>query len=160
MAYRCPVKERFWRDMVARFEADDCAAREFCRRHRLAESAFHFWRRELVRRDAQDAANFQNPHRPASADKAVDAQDPRTLPNFNSSANDRAATPLFQSVVIRPAKRRDDDASCTPIDLRLRGGHVLRIRAGFDAGTLRQLLQLLDSSTAHGKPGERNGAGE
>lgn len=156
MAYRCPVKERFWRDMLARFEADDCTAREFCRRHRLAESAFHFWRGELARRDAQDAANSPNAHRSASAD----AQEPRALPNFNSSANDGATTPLFQPVIIRPAKCRDDDASRTPIDLRLRGGHVLRIRAGFDAGTLRQLLQLLDSSTAHGKPSGRNGAGE
>ena len=156
MAYRCPVKERFWRDMLARFEADGCTAREFCRRHRLTESAFQFWRRELARRDAQDAANSPNAHRPASAD----AQESRALPNFNSSANDKASIPLFQAVVIRPAKRRDGDASRTPIDLRLRGGHVLRIRAGFDAGTLRQLLQMLDSSMAHGEPSGRNGPGE
>ena len=156
MAYRCLVKERFWRDMLARFEADDWTAREFCRRHRLAESAFQFWRRELARRDAQDAANSANAHRPAFAD----AQEPGAAPNFHSAANDGAATPLFQPVVIRPAKRRDDDASGKPIDLRLRDGHVLRIRAGFDAGTLRQLLQILDSSTAHGKPSGRNGSGE
>ncbi len=31
-------------------------AREFCRREGLAESAFHFWKRELVRRDAEQAA--------------------------------------------------------------------------------------------------------
>lgn len=155
MAYRCPVKERFWRDMLARFEADDWTAREFCRRHRLAESAFQFWRRELARRDAQDAANSPNAHRPASAD----APESHDLPNLNSSAND-AAIPLFQPVVIRPAKRRDGDASGTSIDLRLRGGHVLRIRAGFDAATLRQLLQILDSSTVHGKPSGHNGLGE
>jgi len=53
MAYRCPVKERFWRDMLARFEADDCTAREFCRRIGSPKSALQFWRRELARRDAQ-----------------------------------------------------------------------------------------------------------
>lgn len=154
MAYRCPVRERFWRDMLAQFEAEDCTAREFCGRHRLVESAFHFWRRELARRDAQDSTKSPHDQRTASAA----AQEGRASSNIHFSANDGAPA-IFQPVAIRPSKR-PSDARRTPIDLHLRGGHVLRIRKGFDEDTLRQLLNLLDSSIADGAPSERTGRGE
>jgi transposase-like protein len=36
---------------MAGFRGSGLSVREYCLRHRLAESAFHFWRRELQRRD-------------------------------------------------------------------------------------------------------------
>ena len=165
MPHRCPVKERFWRDMLARFDAEDGNARDFCKRHRLAESAFYFWRRELSQRDAQDAAASPKPSRPVAADDAVDNQDRGAMPRSQSAADGEPASPLFREVVIRPATPRDSGASGAPIDLRLRGGHVLRIRPGFDEDTLRQLLQLLAPSTPHRehdkhKHDDRNGHSE
>lgn len=165
MPHRCPVKERFWRDMLARFDAEDGYARDFCKRHRLAESAFYFWRRELTQRDAQDTAASSKPARPAAADEAVDNQDRGAMPRPKSAVDGEAASPLFREVAIRPANLRDSDASGVPIDLRLRGGHVLRIRPGFDEEMLRQLLQLLAPSTPCREPNtrkhdERNGGSE
>lgn len=40
---------------MAEFRASGQSVREFCARRRLAESAFHYWRRELQRRDAESA---------------------------------------------------------------------------------------------------------
>ena len=44
--------EAFWRRMVGRQGESGRSVRAFCRAHGVRESAFHFWRRELARRDA------------------------------------------------------------------------------------------------------------
>lgn len=46
-------KEAFWRRMVRDQERDGLTVRDWCRRHRLQESAFYWWRQQLVRRDAE-----------------------------------------------------------------------------------------------------------
>jgi hypothetical protein len=46
-------KERRWRDVLARQAASGLSARAFCRREKIAESAFHFWRRTIRERDAE-----------------------------------------------------------------------------------------------------------
>ena len=48
---RDPGRERSWRATMARWRASGLSIRAFCRRHSLSESAFHFWRRELRRRE-------------------------------------------------------------------------------------------------------------
>jgi transposase-like protein len=50
---RDTAKERRWRETVRRFARSGLSVRAFCRRERLAESAFYFWRRELARRDGE-----------------------------------------------------------------------------------------------------------
>lgn len=50
-------------------------------------------------------------------------------------------TPRFEAVAVVAAPAPKPPA--TPIDLRLADGAVLRVRPGFDAATLRQLLGLL-----------------
>src|SRR4051794_38726732 len=97
--------------MVARFLAQRSSVRDFCRRHRLAESAFHFWRRELSRWDADTASK-----RLETATIAAEAK------------------PLFQVVAIVPTARDGEDAEKrtnadagtnggTALDLRLADGH-------------------------------------
>ena len=46
-------REVQWRRVVREQEQSGLSIREFCRRRGLPESAFHFWRRELNRRQAQ-----------------------------------------------------------------------------------------------------------
>jgi hypothetical protein len=41
---------------------------------------------------------------------------------------------------------RASAAPAPPLELRLPGGRVLRVRAGFDADALRQLLAILEST--------------
>ena len=50
---RDPARERFWRDVMADWQASGLSIRAFCLQRRLTETAFHFWRRELRQRDAK-----------------------------------------------------------------------------------------------------------
>jgi hypothetical protein len=46
-------RERRWRRIVRQHGRSGLAVREFCRRGKLTETAFYFWRRELERRQAE-----------------------------------------------------------------------------------------------------------
>ena len=47
------AKEAAWRRRVDRHAESGQTVRAWCRRHRVKETAFHWWRRELARRDAE-----------------------------------------------------------------------------------------------------------
>ena len=47
---RDTAKEQFWRGAIGRQPGSGLSIRGYCRRHRLRETAFYFWRRELSRR--------------------------------------------------------------------------------------------------------------
>lgn len=49
---RDPQREQFWRATLAEWSASGRTVRDYCRRHRLTETAFFYWRRELRRRGA------------------------------------------------------------------------------------------------------------
>lgn len=53
--HRDPARERFWRDVMADCQASGLSVRSYCLQHRLTETAFHYWRRELQQRDAKPA---------------------------------------------------------------------------------------------------------
>jgi transposase len=46
-------KESFWRRMVREQAVSGLSIRGWCRKHRLKETAFYWWRTQLARRDAQ-----------------------------------------------------------------------------------------------------------
>ena len=60
-------KEAHWRKQLQRQRRSGMTAREYCRLHGLAESAFYFWRREIRERDQQTQAE------PAFVPVAVEA---------------------------------------------------------------------------------------
>jgi hypothetical protein len=72
-------KELFWRQVVRRWRRSGVGVREFCAAESLSEANFYAWRRELVRRDqeaAADAAAFVPIHvRPDVAPAAPAAID-------------------------------------------------------------------------------------
>ena len=49
-------KEAAWRRRLTRHADSGQSIRAWCRRHRVKEAAFHWWRRELARRDAEGQA--------------------------------------------------------------------------------------------------------
>lgn len=51
-------KEALWRRTVREQRQSGLAIRAFCRKQNLTETAFYFWRRELVRRVAADREAF------------------------------------------------------------------------------------------------------
>lgn len=99
-------KEARWRKHLQRQLRSGMTAREFCRQHGLAESAFYFWRSEIERRDRQVRVE-----------------------------------PAFVPVVVEAL------ATESVIEVKLASsGHLVRVRADFDAETLKQLLALLEAS--------------
>jgi len=48
-------KEAAWRRRVDQQAVSGQSVRAWCRRHRVQETAFHWWRREVARRDAEEA---------------------------------------------------------------------------------------------------------
>jgi len=48
-----PQLQRYWEEVVRRWQEGGQAVRAFCRAEGLRESAFYFWRRELARRKEQ-----------------------------------------------------------------------------------------------------------
>ena len=46
-------KEKFWRWMVGRQARSELTVRDFCRRHRVPESGFYWWRRRLADRPGE-----------------------------------------------------------------------------------------------------------
>jgi len=50
---RDPRREARWRKLIERQQSSGTSIRGFCRGRGITESAFHYWRRELRRRDAE-----------------------------------------------------------------------------------------------------------
>ena len=56
VAARDLQKEAAWRRRLGRQAESKQSVRAWCRKHRVTETAFYWWRRELARRDAEDSA--------------------------------------------------------------------------------------------------------
>ncbi len=106
-------KERFWRRMVQQWRGSGQNVRAFCAAHDLTESSFYAWRRTLAQRDLQ-----------ASGCRGSQAPERSVRP------------PLFVPVQVSAMPS-------VPLEVVLERGQVVRVPAGFDATTLRQLLAVL-----------------
>jgi hypothetical protein len=58
MAARDMKKESWWRRIVQGHSGSGMSVRVWCRRYRVKEVAFYWWRRELARRDAEQPVSF------------------------------------------------------------------------------------------------------
>ena len=106
-------KERFWRRLLGQWRCSGLTIRAFCADHGLAEHSFHAWRRTIAERDQQGASNS---------------------PAHTHLADDQ---PVFVPVHVVPAP------ASSALELVLDQGVLVRVPAGFDAATLRQLLAVL-----------------
>jgi hypothetical protein len=52
-SFRDPKLERYWRDLITRWERSDLTVRDFCSDQRIREPSFYAWRRELAARAEQ-----------------------------------------------------------------------------------------------------------
>lgn len=98
--------EQTWRQHLDRRQASGQTARAYCRRHDLAETAFHYWRRTIAERD-------------------------------------RAARRSAPPAAFVPVTVVGPPAADPPIDIRLVGGHRVRVRSGCDRELLAAVLGLL-----------------
>jgi|SRR5271168_3060908 len=109
-------KERFWRQVLRRWRRSGLSIRDFCAAESLAEPSFYSWRRTLADRDQQAAADTADP----------------------GNAARRDGQPLFVPLRVVPA--------AAALELVLGRDRVVRVPAGFDAATLRQLLAVLEEA--------------
>ena len=58
---RDPARERFWRTTLSAWRTSGLSVREFCGRRDLTETAFYFWRKELLRRDGERTVRSASP---------------------------------------------------------------------------------------------------
>jgi len=122
--WRDAAKERHWRRLLQQWRRSGKTGRDFCCENRLSEPSFYAWKREIAKRDqerrtaAQVTARVSAKARPSVAD----------------------ALPAFVPVTLDAAASATD-----ALEVVLSGGRVLRVRAGFDADALRQLLAVLEA---------------
>lgn len=121
---RDPKREQFWRTTLTRWQQSGSNIRDFCRRHRLAETAFYFWRRTIAARDRETARPPASP-RPRPT--------PRPKPRRASAPSPR---PSFVPVRVVPDR---------PLELVLRTGHLLRVPPGSDPSYLRAVVAALEA---------------
>ena len=111
-------KERFWREMVRRWQRSGATIREFCAEHGLSEPSFYGWRRELAKRDEEAR------ERPA-----------RT--NARSVRRPANGLPVFVPLQVTPTE------PASALEVVVGAGRIVRVAPGFDAATLRNLLAVL-----------------
>jgi sarcosine oxidase gamma subunit len=108
-----PRKQQQWLQHLQRWQRSPLSARDYCQRHQLSEASFYFWKRTLRRRGL--LTDTPAGHKPLAAKAA-----------------------LFVPVAVQQAK-----ASTGHIDLVTPDGWTVRLAAGFDVDSLRQLLAVL-----------------
>lgn len=119
-------KERHWRRVLGQWRRSGLTGRDFCAERGLGESSFYAWRREIERRDREKRAertrtSVTPASRPAFVKVTVDAAVPSAAVSSAASASAASA-----------------------IEVVVAGRRVLRVRAGFDAELLRQLVRVLE----------------
>jgi hypothetical protein len=112
-------KERFWRTMVRQWRCSGLSIRDFCAEHALEEGNFYAWRRTIAQRDQELRRRRLGQRRGTTPEPAA----------FVPVRVTEALPVRALEVVLGSARR-------------------VRVPVGFDAGTLRQLLAVLEEAPA------------
>ena len=118
------LSRRRWLELIEEQRASELSVKAFCERHGLASSTFFNWNRRLKAEGALTTVS-----RPSEATGL------KASPPAEGSTEPPAFVELTASTEADSAER--------PIELVLPGGVVVRVRRGFDALTLRQIVDAL-----------------
>ena len=113
-----PGKQQYWLQHMLRWQGSQLSVRDYCNRLQLSEASFYSWKRTLQQRGL------------LADTTPTGARSPRAAARVNA--------PLFLPVTVSAA-----ETSTGCIDLVLPDGWTVRVAAGFDVGTLRQVLAVL-----------------
>ena len=109
------AKQRRWLEFIRRWQQSQTTVREFRQRHQVSEASFFSWRRVLRDRGLLDE------------------------PMAAKAAKASAAAPAFVKLAWSEA-----EPIVSPIEVVLNQRRLLRVRPGFDADTLLELVRLLE----------------
>ena len=123
MLKRSEEKRAYWRDVLERQRESGLSVRQFCREHQVSEASFHSWKRKIAGHDRHGAASSEDGDQKYPAKKRVTKQ----------TENAAVFIPVRVSA-----------AAGSVLEVVHPRGHVLRVPAVFDEGSLRQVLKVLD----------------
>ncbi len=109
-------KQNRWLELIGRWQQSQFTIREFCERHHISEARFFSWRRVLRQRGLLD-----------------ESAAPKT-------AQTQPQSPAF----VKLSAVESEPPSAAAIELVLGDRRVLRVRPGFDADLLLELVRLLE----------------
>ena len=109
-------KQKRWLELIGRWQQSQLTIREFCERHQVSEASFFSWRRVLRQRGLLDEP---------------------TIPKATKSA---PQSPTF----VKLTAVGPESTPASAIELVLGDRRVLRVRPGFDADLLLELVRLLE----------------
>jgi transposase-like protein len=125
-------RQRYWAEVIRRWKEGGQTVRGFCRAEGLRESAFYFWRRELVRRGLRAAESG------SSAD-AIPV--PPGVRPVRRPSRRRSPTPSFLPVqLVGPST----PGASQGVEIVLPHGRIVRVQAGFDRQFLADVLAVLE----------------
>jgi hypothetical protein len=131
---RDPKKERFWRQIIARQGKSGLSIRGFCLKRGVSEASFHFWRKELARRDGEPRRSRSGmPRHPTAKTSRPSRRSP--------SSGSRQAT----FVPVRVASSSELHASAPTIEIVLPSGHLVRVGPGVDSEALSKVVSTLET---------------
>jgi transposase len=107
-------KQQRWLDLMRRWHESELTVREFCERHRLSEPNFYLWRRVLRERGL-----------------------------LQHHATLRRRKPVAPAAFVK-ITLDTEPAAVSAVELVLSDRRLLRVRPGFDAATLLELVRLLE----------------
>ena len=110
-------KEKYWRKIVSKQQKSGSSIRAFCQNEQINEPTFYAWRRELKLRDRESGSD--------------DQPEPAKLTSQSSFV------PL--TVIGNPA-------ADSMLVIQLANGHQLKVPAGFDCQTLKDVIAVLEQS--------------
>lgn len=126
-------KDRFWRDVLARFRTSRLSIREFCRQEKLREPLFYAWRRTIAQRDGKPVTR-------SAADRPSRKQH---SPTPKHSRRPRPKPPTFLPLLMPQPPL----APLAPgMALELQSGHTLRLPESMPVGRLAELVRALETS--------------
>ena len=131
-APRNGAKERSWRRLIQRWRRSGMTIRDFCVEHEVSEPSFFAWRRTIAERDRQHG-------RPSAG--ASDSADSAVGGGSGGGDEKTQDSPAF--VPLRVVSTVSTPAG-NALEVVLCDGRTVRVPAGFDPATLRQLLAILE----------------
>jgi len=140
MGKRNLEKERYWREIAARFEGSGLKVRAFCDREQIKEHQFFAWRRELKRRATARTASQDDQRRNGRNDRQI----PNTGADgmaFRQAGPDLTA----QGVAFAPLHVvATPPTSPSSIEVIVADGRRVAVTPGFDLEALAQVLAVVE----------------
>jgi transposase-like protein len=129
-----PQLQRYWEDVMRRWQKSGQEVRAFCRNEGLHESSFYFWRREVAQRKEQRKEQKGQITKKGKAVSTVKGSVKQRLP--------QKPQPSF--LPVRVVASPENEAAHGGVEIVLVQGRVVRVTPGFDWQTLAEVLSVLE----------------